>query len=71
MKKNLLVLSMLILLVISSNAQRVVALHSATGVTLFTGVNPFVDAYTAAQPGDTIYLSGGSFANPPLMDKRL
>ena len=71
MKINLLVLSMLILLVISSNAQRVVALHSATGVTLFTGVNPFVDAYTAAQPGDTIYLSGGSFANPPLMDKRL
>jgi len=56
---------------IVSHAQRVVALHSATGVTVFSGVNPFVDAYTAALPGDTIYLSGGSFANPTLMDKRL
>jgi len=71
MKKQLLLLVLMMAFAAVCNAQRVVALHSATGVTVFSGVNPFVDAYTAALPGDTIYLSGGSFANPPLMDKRL
>jgi hypothetical protein len=71
MKKLLLLLALMAAIATSVSAQRVVALHSATGVSVFSGLNPFVDAYNAAMPGDTIYLSGGSFANPSLMDKRL
>ena len=52
------------------NAQRTVALHSATGVKMFSGINPFVDAYNAAENGDTIYLPGGTFTSSPI-DKQL
>ena len=69
--KNLLLLIVLISLNINLlNAQRTVALHSATGVKMYSGINPFIDAYTAAQNGDTIYLPGGSFASS-VIDKQL
>jgi len=71
MKKALLFVVLLMALTINMHAQRAVALHSSSGITVFAGVSPFIDAYNAAQPGDTIYLSGGSFANPPLIDKKL
>lgn len=51
-------------------AQRIVALHSSS-VSIFSGVNPFVDAYNAAQNGDTLYIPGGAFAAPSLIDKQL
>lgn len=71
MKKSILFMVFIVAFAASVNAQRVVALHSAGGVSVFSGPSPFVEAYNAAQPGDTIYLSGGVFANPPLFDKRL
>lgn len=52
------------------NAQKTVALHSAS-VTIYSGVNPFIDAYNASQNGDTIYLPGGAFASPTLINKQL
>jgi hypothetical protein len=52
-------------------AQRVVALHGTAGVTIYSSVNPFVDAYNASVAGDTLYLPGGAFAAPALIDKQL
>lgn len=71
MKKCIVFLAIMVAFAASASAQRVVALHSSTGVSMYSGVNPFIDAYNAAQPGDTIYLSGGSFATPGVIDKRL
>jgi hypothetical protein len=51
-------------------AQRTVALHSSS-VSIYSGVNPFIDAYNAAQNGDTLYLPGGAFAAPSLINKQL
>ena len=53
------------------SGQRVVALHASGGVTMFSGANPLIDAYNAASSGDTVYLSGGSFSAPQLIDKGL
>ena len=52
------------------NAQ-IIALHSSTGVQMFKGNTAFADAYTAAQNGDTIYLSGNSFTPPAEFNKQL
>ncbi|HAJ98819.1 MAG TPA: hypothetical protein DCM62_02220 [Bacteroidales bacterium] len=71
MKTTLIFLIAMVAIVTTVSAQRVAALHSPAGVTLFTSGNIFVDAYNAALPGDTIYLSGGDFAAPALFDKRL
>jgi len=71
MKKQLLLLVLMVAFAAVCNAQRIVVLHSATGVSAFSGASPFVDAYNAAQPGDTLYLSGGSFALPDTVNKRL
>lgn len=51
--------------------QKVVVLHSASGDTIFSGADPFVDAYAAANNGDTLYLPGGSMSVPSLFDKYL
>lgn len=53
------------------NAQQVTALHSNAGETIFYGAQSFVEAYDQAVDGDTLYLSGGSFAPPALIDKGL
>jgi len=49
--------------------QQTVALHSATGVRIFTG-NAFATAVQQAQAGDTIYLSGGVFTVSDLVINR-
>lgn len=60
-----------ILLAAQVKAQRVVALHSSSGVSVFSSVNPFIDAYNAANNGDTIYLPGGVVTPPNSFSKRL
>ena len=52
-------------------AQKVVALHSASGVQFFSDDNSLQSAYTAAVDNDTIYLPGGSFAPPAKFEKKL
>jgi len=44
--------------------------HDGT-TTIFSSFNPFVDAYTAAVTGDTIYLPGGNIPFPATIDKGL
>lgn len=51
------------------SAQQVTALHSTSGETMFYGSQSFVDAYNQAVDGDTLYLSGGSFIPPAMVDK--
>jgi hypothetical protein len=52
-------------------AQQKVALQSNGSTTIFGGSNPFVEAYNAAQDGDTIYLPGATLNPPPDFNKRL
>lgn len=52
-------------------AQQRVALHSNGTTFIFSGSNPFNDAYLAAVAGDTIYLPGGNIPYPALIDKSL
>jgi hypothetical protein len=52
-------------------AQQKVALHHNGITTIYTGANPFGDAYDAAQSGDTIYLPGGNLPFPGTIDKAL
>lgn len=52
-------------------AQKVVALHSASGTQMFSGQDPFIDAHNAAVDGDTIYLPGGVFNGPQNFSKNL
>ncbi|MCF8381000.1 MAG: hypothetical protein K9H49_15605 [Bacteroidales bacterium] len=54
----------LLLVFTQSYSQRKIALHSNGSTTLFGGETPYVDAYNAAQNGDTIYLPGGQFTAP-------
>lgn len=52
-------------------AQKVVALHSGTTITMFNSASPVIDAINAAQNKDTIYIPGGFFAFPSSINKRL
>lgn len=52
-------------------AQKVVAVHGASGVQVFSGADPFVDAYNASVDGDTLYLPGGSMSVPTSFSKSL
>jgi len=52
-------------------AQKIVALHTASGVQFFSDDNPLQSAYAAAVDNDTIYLPGGSFAPPSNFEKKL
>jgi hypothetical protein len=69
MKRTLLII-VVIVMAITVNAQTI-ALHSSTGVQILKGSTAFVNAYAAAQNGDTLYLSGGTFAAPAAFDKQL
>ena len=71
MKKIVFLMLVSLLVANISFAQRCVVLQSSNGVFSFNGPNPFVDAYNAANHGDTIYLSGGSFNAPSIFNKRL
>ena len=68
MRKSIILTMFLMSTVFTVNAQRVVALHSSSGVTVFSSISPFIDAYNAAQAGDTLYLPGGAFAAPSLIE---
>jgi hypothetical protein len=48
-----------------------IALHSSTGVQIIKGNIALATAYTAAQNGDTLYLSGHTFIPPGSFDKQL
>ncbi len=48
-----------------------IALHSASGVKIFTGNSSLEDCYTDALAGDTLYLGGGSFIPPASFNKQL
>lgn len=74
-KKHMKQLTLLTILIfalpISLMAQRVVALHSTSGASMYSSTNPFVDAYNDAVDGDTVYLPGGAFTPPSTIDKQL
>jgi hypothetical protein len=61
----------LLLISTTANAQQRVALHSSGVTTIFSSVNPFLDAYNASIDGDTIYLPGGTFTPPTNFEKKL
>ncbi len=72
MKNKVILLSLFSIFLLNTlTAQKIVALHSATGVQFFSDDNPLQSAYTAAVNNDTIYLPGGSFAVPPKFEKKL
>lgn len=52
-------------------AQKRVTLQSNGITTIYTGNQPYIDAYNDAVSGDTIYLPGGQLASPTTYDKRL
>lgn len=56
---------------LTANAQQQAALHNNGNTTIYSGVNPFIDAYNASINGDTIYLSGGGFVSPSNINKGL
>lgn len=68
---KLLITFILVLNTFILSAQKKVALHSNGTASFFMGVTPYNDAYTAAVDGDTIYLPGGTFASPGIINKRL
>lgn len=69
-KQTLLTLIIATATSISINAQTV-ALHSPSGAQILKGNTALATAYTAAQGGDTLYLSGGTFTPPAAFDKKL
>jgi hypothetical protein len=76
MKSKLLLVVFVLISTGVFSQMRIVALHSPiNGVQYFaesqTDFQPFLNAYTAAVDGDTIYVSGGDFNIPPLFDKKL
>lgn len=71
MKKTLISLSVLVLAVLNSTAQKSVALHRDGDATIFYGDSPLAEAYAASQTGDTLYISGGVFVAPSTIDKGL
>lgn len=71
MKQTTILTILFFALPISLMAQRVVALHSTSGASMYSSTNPFVDAYNDAVDGDTIYLPGGAFTPPATIDKEL
>lgn len=69
-RQALLTLIIAIAFSMTINAQTI-ALHSTSGVQIFTGNTALDLAYTEAQNGDTLYLSGGLFTPPTGFDKGL
>ncbi|MCP9767677.1 hypothetical protein EGI22_07115 [Lacihabitans sp. LS3-19] len=71
MKSRLFFLFFFLIVTYISFSQQRVARHSSGIVTIYSGANPFNDAYVAAVPGDTLYLPGGPIPSPPTINKRL
>ena len=71
MKTKVILLLLSLSFITQINAQKVVALHTSSGVQFFSDDNPLQTAYAAAVDNDTIYLPGGSFAMPARFEKKL
>lgn len=71
MKKLVILFVFSVVAVLNSTAQKSVALHSNGTTIIFYGDTPLTEAYNASQSGDTLYVSGGSFAAPATIDKGL
>lgn len=69
-RQTLLTLTIAIAMTMTMNAQTI-ALHSSTGVQIIKGNTALATAYTAAQNGDTLYISGHTFIPPGSFDKQL
>lgn len=69
-KQKMITLIVAIATTMTINAQTI-ALHSSTGVQIIKGNTALATAYTAAQNGDTLYLSGHTFIPPGSFDKQL
>ena len=52
-------------------AQKRVALNSNGATTIYSGSQPYIDAYNDAVDGDTIYLPGGQLSAPNSINKKL
>lgn len=61
--RTLILFSFVLFTSLFSFSQQRVALHSSGTTTIFSGSQPFIDAYAASVNGDTIYLPGGNFAS--------
>src|SRR5210317_473345 len=71
MKKITLFLILMLVALVYATAQKSVALHSNGTTTIFGGDSPLIEAYDAAITGDTLYVSGGNFTAPTIIDKGL
>jgi len=71
MKRELLLSLILLFAIVYATAQKSVALHSNGTTTIFGGDTPLTEAYNAAVTGDTLYISGGNFVPPNIIDKGL
>lgn len=69
-KQSLFLLIIALSTAMCANAQTI-ALHAASGVQIIKGNTALQTAYTNAQSGDTLYLSGGTFTPPAAFDKKL
>jgi hypothetical protein len=65
-KNNFHLVILIVILNLSLNAQKKVALHHAGTTQIFGGIQPLTDAYNAAQSGDTIYVPGGLYTIPTI-----
>ena len=71
MKTKRFIITFILLLSFQLQAQKVVALHSASGIQFFSDDNALQTAYASAVDNDTIYLPGGSFTPPTKFEKKL
>lgn len=71
MKKIVLLFIFLAVTVFYSTAQKSVALHRNGITTIFYGETPLTEAYNASVSGDTLYVSGGTYAAPATINKGL
>lgn len=62
---------LLLLISMGISAQTRVMLESGATSTVYDGDQAFIDAYDAAVNGDIIYLPGGAFTVPTLIDKEI
>lgn len=69
MKLTFLILAFTLFSSMSLFAQRKVALQHNGVTTIFSGTQPFVDAFNAAVNGDTLYLPGGLLTGPSSYNK--
>ena len=67
--KKIYCIPIMIFSTLALQAQIKVALHHNGTVSMFSGASPFIAAYDASVNGDTIYLPGGIFSPPPLVNK--